>query len=122
MQRDLQNRPTDWQTKPEVRRTSQKRTRTYILGFHHRGGGGNFSKERRFVRKRIGTQKQFISGFLAAPCGELKKTVTLLQCILQQNNHVCKFSPNHERLDSAKKIEVQSIFGRVATVLMIQTR
>jgi len=36
-----------------------------LLGCHNGGGGGNFSKVKRFVAKWIGTQKRLFSGLVA---------------------------------------------------------
>ena len=37
--------------------------------------------------------------------------VTFSQGILQQDNHICIFSPTHGLLEYARKLEVRAIFG-----------
>ena len=46
-----------------------------------------------------------------APVWAVRNVVTFSQGILQQDNHICIFSPAHELLESALKLEVQAILG-----------
>ena len=74
------------------------------------GGGGNFSKVKRLLLKCIGTHTRICSKF-RQPVWAVRNAVTFSQGILQQDNHICIFSPTPGLLESAIELEVRAFLG-----------
>ena len=84
----------------------------YILGCNSGGGGGNFSKVKRLVPKRIGTRKQLISCFFQARVGFYKHMNFSPWHILSINPHI-HICPCSCALLICKNIGIRTYFSTV---------
>ena len=86
-----------------------------MIGCRYGGGGGNIPNVMLSSQTCTRTQKRSTSGFPVAPCGELETPYFFFLFFrlskLQQNNHICIFSPLHALSKSAKKLVVRAIMG-----------
>jgi len=72
-----------------------------MKGCNNGGGGGNFSKVKRFVAKWIGTQKQLFSGFVAHGW-DFRNAGTFSHGIFYSYTHICISAPVHGLLEYAR--------------------
>jgi len=101
-----------------------------LIGCHYGGGGGEFSKVKRLVRKCLGTQKRLFSGFPLACVGvrnlesvsETSKVFPMAYYNKTPMAYVRRSSTAYGPLESVlcNKFGGASYFGRVATVLVNQ--
>ena len=92
-----------------------------VLRCHYGGGGGNFAIVKRVLRMRIGMQKWWISGFLAARVGIPKRSNFLPRHLTTKQARMY-IQPCSWAHGNSKKVGAVSYFGRVATVLVLKTR
>ena len=80
-----------------------KKILLYLVGCNNWGGGGNFSKVKRFVAKWVGTRKRLFSRFLRQWC-DFRNSGTCPQSIFYSWTNICIFAPVHELLEYARTL------------------
>ena len=75
---------------------------------HYGGGCGNFSKVKRSFESHWNTETVILR--ISVAVWDVRNAVTFVLCI-QQDNHICIFSPAHRLLESVRELEVRVILG-----------